>query len=166
MLFARLLRPSIISPPRFSLSARNLSLKPRLPKLPSFKLTPDAPGNIIGTVNDAYVSPIPAMEHGSFHWVYERAVVLAMTPLVVFPFFAGVDYPIVDAILSSLVIIHSRYGFQSCIIDYIPLRKFGTWHKIAMVFLNLGTAISLYGVYVIETEENGVCDLIQRLWNA
>lgn len=167
-MFTRLMRPGVINTPKLSLFnvSRNLSLKPRLPKLPSFKITPDAPGNIIGTVNDAYVSPEPEMSHGSFHWAYERMVVLGMTPLVVFPFVAGVDYPLIDATLGALLLLHSRYGFQSCIIDYIPLRKFGTWHKLSMFLLNIGTVVALYGVYVIETENNGLTDLIYRLWTA
>jgi hypothetical protein len=167
-MFARLIRPSIISTPRLSLlnASRSISLKSRLPKLPSFKLTPDAPGNIIGTVNDAYVHPEMEMSHGSFHWVYERLVVLGMAPLIVFPFVAGVDYPLVDAALGSLLLLHARYGIQSCIIDYIPLRKFGTWHKLAMLFLNVGTVFALYGVNVIETEFNGLADLIHKIWTA
>lgn len=170
MLTSALLRPSIIGAPKFnflkSCSTRNLSLKPRLPKLPSFKITPDPPGNIVGTVNDAYVPPQPEVTEGSFHWAYERIVVLGMTPLIVFPFIAGVDYPLVDAALSSLILLHSRYGLQSCIIDYIPKRKFGTWHKLAMLLLNIGSFTSLYGIYVLETEYNGLTDLIHKIWVA
>lgn len=166
MFSTRLLRPSIISPPRFPTFSRNISLKPRLPKLPNLKLKPDAPGNIIGTVNDAYVPPMPDISEGSFHWAYERMVVLSMTPLVVFPFIAGVDYPLVDATLGVLIALHSRYGFHSCIIDYIPLRKFDFWHKFAMFLLNVGTCVSIYGIYILETENNGLCDLIQKLWHA
>ncbi|TID29409.1 hypothetical protein CANINC_001983 [Pichia inconspicua] len=168
MITPTLLRPTIINHLKLdfskSFTARNLSLKPRLPKFPSFKLTPDPPGNIVGTVNDAYVPPQPEISKGSFHWAYERLVVLGMTPLIVFPFIAGVDYPLVDAILSSLILLHSRYGFQSCIIDYIPKRKFGTWHKLAMILLNIGSFTSLYGIYVIETENNGLADLIYKMW--
>lgn len=166
MLTPTLLRPSILHVQNFSLVSRNLSLKPRLPKLPSFKLNPEPAGNIIGTVNDAYVPPPMEMSEGSFHWAYERLITVGMAPLIVFPFIAGVDYPLVDAAMGSLILLHSRYGLQSCIIDYIPIRKFGNWHKLAMLLLNLGSFISLYGVYVIETEYNGICDLIGQLWHA
>lgn len=167
MFGTRLLRPTIMSPPRFSsLLVRSFSLKPRLPKLPNLRLTPDVPGNVVGTVNDAYVPPPTEFSEGSFHWAYERLVILAMTPLVVFPFVAGVDYPLIDATLGVLIAVHSRYGFQSCIIDYIPLRKFGNWHKLAMFFLNIGTCLSVYGIYLLETEENGICDLVKRIWHA
>lgn len=166
MLISSILRSSVIGVPRFNLfqTSRNLSLKSGLPKLASLKITPDPPGNIIGTVNDAYVPPAGDISKGSFHWAYERIVVLGMTPLIVFPFIAGVDYPIIDAALGSLVLLHSRYGLQSCIIDYIPKRKYGTWHKLAMLLLNVGSFVSLYGVYVIETEHNGLSDLIYKIW--
>lgn len=167
-MFSRLIRPSIITSPSISYKSaiRNLSLKPRLPKLPNLRLTPDVPGNIIGSVNDAYVPPPGDISVGAFHWLYEKLVVVGMIPLVVFPFIAGVDYPLFDAALGTLTLLHSRYGLQSCIIDYIPLRKFGFWHKMAMFLLNIGTAVSLYGIYVIETEYNGLCDLIHKLWTA
>lgn len=168
MLTTRLLKPSIITAPKFHLLSRNFSLKPRLPKLPklsSFKLKEDVPGNIIGTVNDAYVPPEADITHGSFEWAYERMVILGMTPLVVFPFIAGVDYPIADATLAILIALHARYGLKSCIIDYIPIRKFGIWHKIAMFMLNFGTWVSVYGIYIIETEQNGICNLIKSFWH-
>lgn len=163
-MFARLVRPSVISQPSWSCT-RNLSWRPRLPKLPSFKLTPDPPGNIIGTVNDAHIPPKFDISHGSYHWMYERIITVGMAPLVVFPFVAGVDYPLIDAGLCTLVLLHSRYGLQSCIIDYIPLRKFGFWHKLAMFLLNIGSFVSLYGIYIIETENNGLADLISKLWH-
>lgn len=165
-MLTKLLRPSIIKSPQFISTTRNISFKPRLPKLPDLRLKPEAPGNVMDSVNEAYVPPPPDISEGSFHWMYERLVILGMTPLIVFPFVAGVDYPIVDAMLGSLILLHSRYGFQSCIIDYIPLRRFGNWHKLAMFLLNVGTGISLYGIYVIETEYNGLCDLIEKLWHA
>jgi succinate dehydrogenase hydrophobic anchor subunit len=168
MFTTRLFRPSILLSSKFTTPSRNLSLKPRLPKfkLPNLKLTPEAPGNVLDSVNDAYVPPPGDISKGSFHWLYERIVILGMTPLVIFPFIAGVDYPLIDATMSTLILIHSRYGFQSCIIDYFPLRRFGNWHKIVMFLLNIGTCISLYGIYVIETEFNGLCDLIEKLWHA
>lgn len=168
-----LLRPSLYAHNPIKINAINnvrcLSLKPRLPKLPKlpdFKIKQDPPGNITGTVNDAYVPPEFSMDKGSFHWVYERAIVVSLTPLVILPFIAGVDYPIIDSIFGSLILLHSRYGLQSCIIDYIPLRKFGFWHKLASFLLNIGTAVGLYGVYVLETEDNGVYNLVKTMWHA
>ncbi|GMM30097.1 Tim18 protein [Martiniozyma asiatica (nom. inval.)] len=161
--FRPALRQSLLRP---QFQTRSLRLIPRLPKLPSFKIKEDVPGNIVGTVNDPYIHPPYAPEGGSFHWAYERIITVAMTPLVATPFIMGVDYPMLDAGLGLLILLHSRYGLQSCVIDYIPLRKFQFWHKFAMFLLNIGTCVSMYGVYVIETEENGLCDLIARVWKA
>lgn len=147
--------------------SRGIRLIPKLPKISfeSFKLKNDPPGNIIGTVNDAYVAPEYTPPEGSFHWQYEKIITVGMLPMMVFPLIGGVEYPILDAGLSTLLILHCRYGFQSCIIDYIPLRKFQSWHKLALVLLNIGTGVSMYGIYKLETEDNGLCDLIMRLWN-
>ncbi|ODV84206.1 hypothetical protein CANARDRAFT_29362 [[Candida] arabinofermentans NRRL YB-2248] len=143
------------------------SFKPRIPKftLPNMKLNVEPAGNIIGTVNDAYVPPIPDEFHGSYHWTYERIVTISMVPLMLAPFVSGVQYPVVDAVLGVLLLWHCKAGFQSCIIDYIPKRVYGNWHNVALGLLSLGTWISLYGIYVIETEGNGLTDILIQLWS-
>ncbi|KAG7882364.1 hypothetical protein KL905_000141 [Ogataea polymorpha] len=149
--------------------SRPLSFKfPRLPrvKLEDLKLKPQPPGNIVGTVNDAYVPPAPNEYHGSYHWAYERIVTLGMAPLMLAPFVGGVEYPLVDAGMGMLLLWHCKAGFQSCIIDYIPLRVYGIWHKLAMGLLSAGTWLALYGLYVVETEQNGLCNIIYSLWQA
>lgn len=161
MLRGQLVRPAVMN------QKRGLRLIPRMPKMPtfeSFKLKNDPPGNIVGTVNDAYVPPEYCPPEGSFHWAYERIVTVSMVPLMAFPFVGGVEYPIVDALMSTLVLAHCRYGIQSCIVDYIPLRRFQGWHKLALALLNVGTGVSMYGIYKLETEDNGAWDLVIKLW--
>lgn len=150
---------------------RNLRLIPKMPKFmptrESFRLKDDAPGGIIGTVNDAYVPPEYCPPEGSFHWAYEKITNVAMIPaMIAMPVLGGAEYPILDAVMSSLVLIHARMGLQSCIEDYIPLRRFQNWHKLAKLLLSGGTLVSLYGVYQLETVDNGVTALIVDLWNA
>lgn len=135
-------------------------------KLSDFKLKEQPVGNIVGTVNDAVKIPPMDFYKGSYHWDYERIVAVSMVPLALAPFVIGIEHPYIDAIFSILLLIHCRYGFQSCIIDYIPERRFGIWHKMAMWALDLGSWLALYGVYVIETEANGLFALVCHIWGA
>jgi len=135
-------------------------------KLSDFKLKEQPVGNIVGTVNDAVKIPPMDFYKGSYHWDYERIVTVSMVPLALAPFVIGIEHPYIDAIFSILLLIHCRYGFQSCIIDYIPERRFGIWHKVAMWALDLGSWLALYGVYVIETEANGLFALVCHIWGA
>ncbi|ABN65231.1 membrane anchor in succinate dehydrogenase complex [Scheffersomyces stipitis CBS 6054] len=143
--------------------ARFISLKPDFSR---FKKTEQPPGYIVGTVNDAYRIPLVTYYEGSYHWTYERAIAITMVPLMMTPFVAGVEYPMIDAVFSSLVLFHCHCGFKSCIIDYIPERVYGFWHRAATRLLTLGSFVSLYGVYLIETEGNGLFDLLKNIWMA
>lgn len=129
-----------------------------------FKLRKQPAGNIVGTVNDAYNAPDPDITVGSYHWVYERVIIMGMVPLLVVPFVNGVDHPYLDCIFGVLTVLHTRYGFESCITDYIPLRVYGNWHHLAMRALDVGSWMALYGVYLIETETNGLFTLFATLW--
>lgn len=120
-------------------------------------------GNIVGTVNDAYRPPAPNHYHGSHHWTYERLLAMGLVPLTAAPFL-GVTHPIVDTTFCLSVLFHSHCGFKSCIIDYIPERVYGVWHRHASRLLTFGSFVSMYGIYVIETEANGIFPLIRSLW--
>ncbi|BAO41585.1 Succinate dehydrogenase [ubiquinone] cytochrome b small subunit [Kluyveromyces marxianus] len=152
----------------------------RLPSLPNkaslskYKLIPPPPGGVTGTVNDTLPKSEPNWFHGSYHWDYERITAVSLIPLTMVPLYGAMSsatfaatfpVPIIDAVLASTILIHSYLGITSCIIDYIPLRKFGFWHKAAKFALALGSSISLYGIYVLETENNGLIDLITALWD-
>lgn len=147
-------------------SKKSKKSKLRLPRLKDFKLIPQPAGGIVGNVNEAVTVPEMDIYHGSFSWDYERIVATAMVPLMLTPFVFGVEHPYIDATFTSLLLLHCRYGFLSCIIDYIPKRRYGLWHKIAVWTLNLGTFLSAYGVYLIETEGNGLFTLIAHIWGA
>ncbi|KAG7826715.1 hypothetical protein KL919_003630 [Ogataea angusta] len=131
------------------------------------KTIPQPPGNIVGTVNDAYVPPPPHKLHGSLHWTSERVVAIGMAPLIMTPFVTGTSYPLVDSVMGTLLLYHCYVGFESCIIDYIPLRVYGIWHKVAIGLLGFGTLVAGYGVYLIEkTEKEGLVGVVKKLWKA
>ncbi|VEU21745.1 DEKNAAC102592 [Brettanomyces naardenensis] len=129
------------------------------------KTIPQPPGNIIGTVNDAYATPPPKVFAGSRHWTFERLVTIGLTPLVVAPFITGTSSAPIDAVMSSLLLYHCFAGFENCIADYIPARVFGVWHSAALGLLFFGTVIAGYGIYVIETTNNeGLFGLFKKIW--
>lgn len=137
-----------------------------VPDWSKFKTIPQPPGYIVGTVNDAYKPPSPEYYEGSYHWTYERAITITMLPLVMTPFVAGVEFPLVDSVFSTLLLFHCHAGIKSCIIDYIPKRVYGFWYGAACKLLTLGTFVAMYGIYILETTSNGLFDLVSSLWSA
>ncbi|KAH3684854.1 hypothetical protein WICPIJ_004157 [Wickerhamomyces pijperi] len=146
-------------------TARSASILSKLkPDFSKYKLKEQPPGYIVGGPNDAAVgNPYDAL-HGSYHWSYERAVAVALIPLAVTPFVAGVDLPVFDAVFSALLLIHAQAGFTSCITDYIPKRVYGVWNTFAMRLLAFGSIVSLYGIYIMETTDVGLYGMVSKLW--
>ncbi|AET37693.1 Tim18p Ecym_1467 [Eremothecium cymbalariae DBVPG len=168
-----LFRPVVISPSvgfraigSATILRRSLSLKPNLNK---FKIVPPPPGGVEGDVNEAFKHPETNYLEGSYHWYYERISAGCLIPLVAVPLYGAlsgtaIQYPILDALLCSTLLIHVQLGLTSCIIDYIPKRKFGIWHNLAMYSLYAGTAVGLYGIYELETNNSGITGLLTGLW--
>lgn len=127
---------------------------------------PQPPGGIIGGVNDPVAVPPASKTHGSLHWTAERLLVIGMVPLVMTPLVGGSLSPVLDGTLGALILLHSHMGFESCIIDYIPKRVYGPWHKAAMGALYLGTATALYGIYELESNDIGLTHAVGKIWNA
>lgn len=144
-------------------AARPMMFRPLLVR--GIKTIPQPPGNIVGTVNDAYVPPPPKKSEGSYHWTSERIVSFALVPLAAAPFFTGAS-TLVDSTLATFLLYHVYAGFQSCIIDYIPKRVYGPIHNYAMYLLAFGTGVAGYGVYQIENKEGGFGQIIAKLWKA
>lgn len=129
-------------------------------------ILPPLPQTIQGTVNDAAPVPKPHPSEGSYHWTFERLISAGLVPLTIAPFAGGSLNPVLDAVLCSLLIIHSHIGFQASITDYFPLRrvpktrKFLTW---VLRGATLGTAV---GLYEFETNDIGLTGAIKRVWEA
>lgn len=154
----------MLSLSRVGLLGKSHRLAPCL--LRGIRTIPQPPGNIVGTVNDAYVPPKADKVHGSYHWTSERLVAVALVPLVV-SLFASPASVVLDTALSSFVLYHSYTGFQSCIIDYIPKRVYGAYHNYAMYLLTFGTGVAGYGIYEMEKKEKGgISSIVGKIWRA
>lgn len=132
----------------------------------SLKTIPQPPGGVVGTVNDAYVPPKPEKTHGSYHWTSEKIVTIGMLPLIASSF-AGTTSTVLDTALSAFLLYHVHSGFQSCIIDYIPKRVYGSLHDYAMYLLTFGSGVAAYGIYHIEQkEEGGLAGVVAKIYKA
>ncbi|KAI2622441.1 CybS-domain-containing protein [Hypoxylon sp. NC1633] len=129
-------------------------------------LLPPGPQVIKGTVNDAAPIPDPHPTHGSYHWTFERVVAAGIIPLTLAPFAGSSLNPGLDAVLCSLLLVHSHVGFQSVIIDYIPTGRFPKSRKAAMWLLNAATALVGIGLYEFETNDVGLTEAVKRVWKA
>ncbi|EXJ85872.1 succinate dehydrogenase (ubiquinone) membrane anchor subunit [Capronia coronata CBS 617.96] len=130
------------------------------------QILPAGPQVISGTVNDPAPVPKPDPLHGSYHWTFERLLSVGLVPLTIAPFAAGSVSPALDAALIFSIIVHSHMGFQSIIIDYIPIHKHPTLRKTFMWLLNLATVVVAIGFYEFETNDVGVAEAVKRIWHA
>lgn len=116
-----------------------------------------------------YKPPVDPAFMGSYQEDYQRIIKYTLIPLTLVPFYtsyAGMTLnPIFDVSLSSLYLWYLHYGFSSLIISKIPKRKYPRANKMSMWSLYTATFLSLCGIYQLETENNGLVNLITRIWN-
>jgi succinate dehydrogenase (ubiquinone) membrane anchor subunit len=118
------------------------------------------------TVNDPAPIPATSPAHGSYHWTFERLMAAGLVPLTFAPFVAGVYSPLVDSIFIAGILIHSHIGFESIIIDYIPVHRMPGIRKLFMWGLKLATVIVGVGFYEFETNDVGLTQAVYRIWTA
>ena len=118
---------------------------------------------IEGTVND----PVKILEahkaHGSYHWTFERALSVALIPLIVTPFVTGSSTPILDALIGTSVIVHSHIGFDSMVIDYIPKDHYRKSYYVFKWGLRAATVVVLLGIYEFQVNDVGMCSIFNTL---
>ncbi|ODA78424.1 hypothetical protein RJ55_05805 [Drechmeria coniospora] len=129
-------------------------------------LLPPGPQRIEGGINDPAPVPEPNAAHGSYHWTFERLLAAGLVPLTIAPFASGSLNPAMDAVLCSAVLLHSHMGFQQCIVDYVPKKKYPGLRKTTWWMLNAATVLVGVGLYGFETNDVGVTEAIKRVWKA
>ncbi|KAF5022330.1 hypothetical protein F66182_5617 [Fusarium sp. NRRL 66182] len=129
-------------------------------------ILPPGPQRIEGGVNDPAPIPEPNAAHGSYHWTFERLLAAGLVPLTVAPFASGSLNPTLDAILCSILLLHSHMGFQQVVIDYIPSRTYPGLRKLFKWLLNIATVLAGVGLYEFETNDVGITEAVRRVWKA
>ncbi|PAV18411.1 mitochondrial inner membrane [Pyrrhoderma noxium] len=120
-----------------------------------------------GTVNDATPFPTPSKTHGSYHWAFERLLSASLVPITAAAAVTtGSQYPLIDAILGVSLVVHSHIGFESIRIDYLHSRKFPILGPVSKWLVRTATAGAVYGVFMFNTNDIGLCELITRVWHA
>ena len=82
----------------------------------------------------------------SVSWLVERH---ALTPLACY------------AIAPSV----SVGAAQSSVIDYLPKRRVGMLHHIALNSVRLATALTMYGLYELNANDIGITNAVKALWS-
>ncbi|CCE64580.1 hypothetical protein TPHA_0I00740 [Tetrapisispora phaffii CBS 4417] len=170
MLARRFMKNSLGRVKSYEIAKKSINMKPRFisfnSNIDKFKIKPTPPGGVIGDVNQAYKPPEADYFHGSYHWLYERSIAVALLPLSIYSIFTavtgGVAYPMIDVTTGLSALFYLQYEYLSCITDYIPKRKFQLWHNIAKSLLYSGSAVAAYGLYDIHTNNNGFTNLIKK----
>lgn len=135
--------------------------------IPFLPVLPQKPGGVSGTPNDAYVPPPQNKLEGSVHWYMEKIFTLSVLPLATTAMLTtGPLSTAADSFFSVMLLGYCYMEFNSCITDYISERVYGVWHKYAMYMLGLGSAFSLFGIYKLETENDGFVGLVKSLWDS
>lgn len=89
---------------------------------------------------------------------------VALIPLTIAPFAAGSLNPVMDAVLASTLVIHSHIGFDACVTDYVPPRKYGKFSTFMHWVLRGATALVFVGLFEFETNDVGLTEAIKRVW--
>ncbi|CAL9737379.1 mitochondrial import inner membrane translocase subunit Tim18p [Monosporozyma servazzii] len=121
------------------------------------------------TKDGKYKPPINTSFEGTFKGDYQRIIKYTLIPLSAIPFYtsyAGIAlHPMIDTTIAVSFLWYAHYGFSSLIIDKIPKDKYSKGHRATMWTLYTSTFLGMCGIYELETENNGVVDLITRIWN-
>ncbi|KAL4970363.1 CybS family protein [Aspergillus stella-maris] len=166
---ASLMRQSCLSAFRAPLATRNavgVSQVVAFHASAKKQILPPQPQTIQGTMNDPAPIPTPHPSHGSYHWTFERIVAVGLVPLTIAPFAAGSLSPVMDAVLCSLIVVHSHVGFQASIIDYFPSRRVPKTATLLNWLLRAFTLTTAVGLYELETNDVGLTETVKRVWKA
>ncbi|CCK68150.1 succinate dehydrogenase membrane anchor subunit SDH4 KNAG_0A04800 [Huiozyma naganishii CBS 8797] len=145
----------------FQQSARRSLTIPFLPTLPQ------KPGGVIGSPNDSYVAPKTNRMEGSVHWWLEKGFAVTCVPLVTAAMLtSGPLSTVADSVLSVGLLGYCYMELHSCITDYVSARVYGKFHNYALYLLGAGSVFSLFGIYKLETENDGVTGFVKKWWRS
>ncbi|EEB07311.1 TIM22 inner membrane protein import complex anchor subunit Tim18 [Schizosaccharomyces japonicus yFS275] len=130
------------------------------------RIFPPPPQTIQGTVNDAVVFPPRSKAHGSIHWNFERVIAIMVAPQVAYALASGSSNAVLNALLACTLVPHAHLGFESCIIDYFPKRRFKVMFPLLMWVLRGFTILTFFGLYEFNSNDIGLCQAIRMIWKS
>ena len=55
--------------------------------------------------------------------------------------------------------------FQSSVVDYLPARRVGPLHHVALWTVRLATAATMYGLYELNANDIGITNAVKAIWS-
>jgi succinate dehydrogenase (ubiquinone) membrane anchor subunit len=107
----------------------------------------------------------PSPMHGSYHWVFERAVAVTNMGLLTSMIFAPASlYSLIDFGLVFALPLHGYLGINAIITDYLPRRKFPIVYPIVKGLWAALSILVTYGLYQFTTNSIGISAFIKKIW--
>jgi len=98
-------------------------------------------------------------------WTIERAVSLAQIPICIVPFM--MTNPVTDAVFCTLAVLHSHWGIEAIVVDYIRPSLFNGSTVIPNIAVSLVWALSAFtlgALYYFNYTDVGIINAIKMLW--
>ncbi|TRY76972.1 hypothetical protein TCAL_11561 [Tigriopus californicus] len=98
-------------------------------------------------------------------WTAERLVSLGQIPAFILPLM--ITNPVTDAIFCTLLVLHSHWGIEAIVVDYIRPSLFGgktLIPNIAQGLVWVFSAVTLGALYYFNYTDVGVVNAIKMLW--
>jgi len=98
-------------------------------------------------------------------WTAERVVSLSQIPICVVPFLYTT--PLTDALFCTLAILHSHWGIEAIVVDYIRPSLFNGSTVIPNIAVSLVWALSAFtlgALYYFNYTDVGIVNAIKMLW--
>ncbi|XP_012285241.1 succinate dehydrogenase [ubiquinone] cytochrome b small subunit, mitochondrial [Orussus abietinus] len=96
-------------------------------------------------------------------WQIERLLSTALIPIL--PACVILQNPVVDGLTAILIVMHSYWGLEAVVIDYArPIVVGPIVPKIAHILLNLLSAATLAGLFVLIYNGPGIGKTIKNVW--
>lgn len=96
----------------------------------------------------------------STHWKIERVVSVALLGLI--PACLILENNILDYALASSLVLHSHWGLECIITDYV---HGPTLPKMAMGALYVVSALTLAGLFYLNYNDIGVTKAVKKIWS-
>merc|ERR1712240_420204 len=98
-------------------------------------------------------------------WTAEKIVSLAQVPAIIIPFLHTT--PVTDALFCTLAVLHSHWGIEAIVVDYIRPSLFNGSTVIPNICVALVWALSAFtlgALYYFAYTDVGIVNAIKMLW--